>query len=122
MAFSATVLTWGLLEYWDAYEASGELQNALDGIKWPLDFFVKAHTSENEFYVQVGDGGSDHGYWGPPENMNMFRPSRKVDSQNPGSEPVAEAAAALAGGYLVFKDIGKLLIGTSYLSILFCDF
>lgn len=109
MAYSTTTLTWGLLEYWDAYEKTGELENALSGIKWALDFLAKAHTAPDEFYVQIGDGGADHGYWGPPENMDMWRPSRKVDAQNPGSEPAAEAAAALAAGYLVFKDIGEFL-------------
>jgi hypothetical protein len=33
MAWSTTVLTWGLLEYWDAYEKSGELANMLDSIR-----------------------------------------------------------------------------------------
>ena len=53
MAYSVTVLTWGLLRYNDAYVAAGELKNMLDCIKWPLDYFMKAHTSKYEFYAQV---------------------------------------------------------------------
>jgi hypothetical protein len=41
MAFTVTTLSWGLLEYWDAWDNSGELQNALNAIRWPLDYFIK---------------------------------------------------------------------------------
>lgn len=59
MAFSATTLAWGLLEYWDAYVKSGELQHMLDCIKWPLDFLVKAHAPDKQlFFVQVSRGGT----------------------------------------------------------------
>ena len=53
MASSVTVLTWGLLRYNDAYVAAGEIKNMLDSIKWPLDYFMKAHVSKFELYVQV---------------------------------------------------------------------
>lgn len=53
MAYSVTVLTWGLLRYNDAYVAAGEYKNMLACIKWPLDYFMKAHTSKYEFYAQV---------------------------------------------------------------------
>ena len=53
MAFSTTLLTWGLLEYRDAYLNSGELENMLDSIKWPLDYFIKAHVKPDVFYGQV---------------------------------------------------------------------
>ena len=55
MAYSVTVLTWGLLRYNDAYVEAGELKNMLDCIKWPLDYFMKAHPSKYEFYAQVGE-------------------------------------------------------------------
>ena len=53
MAFSTTLLTWGLLEYRDAYVKSGQLQHMLDCIKWPLDYFIKAHVKSDVFYGQV---------------------------------------------------------------------
>jgi len=45
----------------------------------------------------------DHAYFGTAESMTMSRPSYKSD----GAEPPAEAAAALASGYMVFKDTGN---------------
>ena len=53
MAWSTTVLNWGLIEYWDAYDKAGELHNALDGVKWPLDWLIKAHPDPDTFYCQV---------------------------------------------------------------------
>lgn len=53
MAYNVTVLTWGLLRYNDAYVAAGELKNMLDVTKWPLDYFMKAHTSNYKFHAQA---------------------------------------------------------------------
>ena len=61
MAYSVTMLSWGLIEYRDAYEAAGELAYGLDCIKWPLDYFIKAHVGKNKFYGQVC--WTDHLYW-----------------------------------------------------------
>ena len=53
MAASVTVLAWGLLEFKDAYQDAGELENMLDSIKWPLDYLIKCHTAKFELYGQV---------------------------------------------------------------------
>lgn len=53
MASSTTLLAWGLLEYKDAYEHSGQLENMYDCIRWPLEWMLKCHTGPNELYVQV---------------------------------------------------------------------
>jgi hypothetical protein len=64
--------------------------------------------------------------------MTMSRPSFSVTPQAPGSEPTAEATAALAVGYLVFKDEGTggarmllpgslaVSLGTSVLGVGIC--
>ena len=53
MAYSATVLAWGLVEYKKAYEAAGQYNHMLSSIKWATDYFIKAHTKKYEFYGQV---------------------------------------------------------------------
>ncbi|XP_048582488.1 endoglucanase A isoform X2 [Nematostella vectensis] len=103
MASSATVLAWGLVEYRDAYQAAGELDNALNSIKWATDYFIKAHTKKFEFYGQVGDGHVDHAYWGRPEDMTMQRPAFKITTSCPGSDLAGETAAALAAASIAFK-------------------
>ena len=109
MAGSVTVLTYGLLEFWDAYEASGELDNMLDCIKWPLDYFIKAHVSPDKFYGQVGDGHVDHAYWGRAENMNMHRPAWYISGSEGkhGSDLAGETAAAMAAGSIAFRKYGQ---------------
>ncbi|XP_061163624.1 endoglucanase 4-like [Saccostrea echinata] len=104
MAASTTLLAWGLLEYKDAYEKSGQLEYMYDCIRWPLEWMLKCHTGPNELYVQVGDGGQDHGFWGRPEDMTMSRPAFKITASRPGSDIAAEYAAAFAVSYLVFKE------------------
>ncbi|KAK3104722.1 hypothetical protein FSP39_008611 [Pinctada imbricata] len=104
MSASTTLLGWGLLQYKDAYQAAGLLDKMYDCIRWPLEWMLKCHTGPNELYVQVGDGAKDHAVWDRPESMTMARPAFKVDAQNPGSDVAGEYAAAMAVGYLVFKD------------------
>ena len=53
MAFSTTLLCWSLLEFPEAYNKSGQLDYMYDSIRWPLEYFVKCHTADNELYVQV---------------------------------------------------------------------
>ncbi|KAK7476109.1 hypothetical protein BaRGS_00032663 [Batillaria attramentaria] len=104
MAFSTTLLCWGLLEYKEAYSKAGQLDHMYDCIRWPLEYLVKCHTKPNELYVQVGNGQQDHTQWTSPELMDDNRPAYKVDASHPGSDVADETAAAMACGYLAFKE------------------
>src|SRR6266540_2337596 len=53
MAFTATMLSWSVLEYGDQMGAAKQLDPALDALKWITDFLVNAHPSDNVFYIQV---------------------------------------------------------------------
>lgn len=104
MSYTSTMLAWSLYEDKGAYEKSGQLKYIKDEIKWANDYFIKCHPEKDVYYYQVGDGGQDHSWWGPPEVMQMKRPSYKVDIKNPGSTVTAETAASLASAALIFKD------------------
>ena len=103
-AYTATMLSWSLIDSAPAYKAANEYKNALSQVKWGLNWLIKAHISPNSLVVMVGDPHKDHGVWGRPEDIRMTRPSYVVDEINGGTEPAAEAAAALAAGSVVFKD------------------
>ncbi|XP_071443162.1 uncharacterized protein [Hetaerina americana] len=103
MASTTTLLSWGLLSYHDAYAASGQLGPAIKAIKWATDYFIKCHVGPNEFYGQVGDFNLDHKFWGRPEDLNMSRPTYKIDANHPGSDLAGETAAALAAASLAFR-------------------
>lgn len=104
MAYTATVLAWGLVDNQAGYSAAGALSDGLKAVKWATDYFIKAHVSANVLYGQVGEGGPDHAYWGRPEDMTMSRPAYKIDTSHPGSDLAAETAAALAAASIVFKS------------------
>ncbi|XP_062574049.1 endoglucanase E-4-like [Saccostrea cucullata] len=103
MAATTTMLTWGLLRYKDAYQHSGQLDKMYECIRWPLEWLLKCHTGTNELYVQVGEGKS-HSVWDRPESITTRQPVFKVDENKPGSDVAGEYAAAMAAGYLAFKD------------------
>ncbi|UII27898.1 glycoside hydrolase family 9 protein [Fulvivirga maritima] len=104
MAFSATLLAWGGIEYEDGYVASGQMDYLKNNLRWVNDYFIKCHTAPNEFWGQVGNGGTDHAWWGSAEVMQMERPSYKIDASSPGSDLAGETAAALAAASIIFQD------------------
>lgn len=53
MASATTVLLWGFIDYFDSYKDSGLEDAMYDCVKWPLNYFMKAHTKKFEFYAQV---------------------------------------------------------------------
>jgi chitodextrinase len=104
MAYSTTMLAWGGIEYRDAYAQSGQLDYLLSNVKWATDYFIKAHSTPNELYGQVGAGGPDHAFWGPPEVMQMSRPAYKISASCPGSDLAGETAAAMAAASILFRS------------------
>ncbi|GAA0184241.1 hypothetical protein LIER_31529 [Lithospermum erythrorhizon] len=104
LAYTATVLSWSILEYGDQMKAASQLSSAQDSLKWITDFLINAHPSADVLYVQVGDPKLDHSCWDRPEDMRGKRPLTKVDTTAPGSDVAAETAAAMAAASLVFKS------------------
>ncbi|EPS64495.1 hypothetical protein M569_10284, partial [Genlisea aurea] len=104
MAFTATVLSWTILEYGDQMEATSQLHPAQESLRWITDYLANAHPSDNTLYVQVGDPKTDHGCWERPEEMTEARPLTQVNASSPGSDVAAETAAALAAASLVFRN------------------
>ncbi|MBQ1069858.1 glycoside hydrolase family 9 protein, partial [Micromonospora sp. D75] len=103
MAFSATMLAWGAVEYRDGYVASGQLTHLLNNLRFVNDYFVKAHPAPNVLYGQVGKGDDDHKWWGPAEVMPMARPAYKIDASCGGADLAGETAAAMAASSMVFR-------------------
>ncbi|KAK6926475.1 Glycoside hydrolase family 9 [Dillenia turbinata] len=103
MAYTITMLSWGVVEFGDKLEAKNELSNALDAIRWGTDYFMNAHPEPNVLYGVVGDGDSDHQCWERPEDMTTPRTAFKIDEGHPGSDLAGETAAALAAASIAFQ-------------------
>ncbi|RWW88649.1 hypothetical protein BHE74_00002467, partial [Ensete ventricosum] len=104
MAFTVTMLSWSVAEYGHAIASAGELEHALEAIKWGTDYFIKAHTHHDVLWAEVGDGDTDHYCWQRPEDMTTSRKAYKIDPDRPGSEVAGETAAAMAAASLVFRE------------------
>jgi endoglucanase len=101
MAYTASMLGWAMYEYGDAFQNSGQTIHLKNNLKFVLDYFVNCDQGTKLVY-QVGDGVTDHSWWGPVEciEKRMTRPSYAGN----GSCVVGQTAAALAIGYLVLGD------------------
>lgn len=106
MSYTASVLGWSIIEDYDAYKESGQIDYALNNVRWANEYFIKCHPEDEVYYYQVGNGGSDHSWWGPAEVIEnrMERPSYCVTKDAPGSAVCGESAASLAICSIVFKD------------------
>lgn len=103
MAFSATMLAWGGIDFAAGYNASGQMKYLKSNLRFVNDYFIRCHTAPNELYGQLGNGGADHAWWGSAEVMAMTRPAYKIDATKPGSDLAAETAAAMAAASILFK-------------------
>ncbi|KAL6227045.1 hypothetical protein ACLB2K_001004 [Fragaria x ananassa] len=125
MAFTATVLSWSILEYGEQMKKVKQLGHAHDSLKWITDYLINAHPSPNVLYIQVGDPELDHKCWQRPETMTERRPLVQINTSFPGTEVAAETAAAMASASLVFRKIdsaySKLLLKHAKQLFVFAD-
>ncbi|HRR77536.1 MAG TPA: glycoside hydrolase family 9 protein [Ruminococcus sp.] len=107
MAYSASMLAWGLYQYPDGVEQSGEMQNYVNNLEFVLDYFVDCDLGD-EVVIQVGNGTVDHTWWGPVEVLEYgmqdsgtsLAKARAVEKVSGGASCVlGDMAAALAAGY-----------------------
>ena len=117
MAASVNMLAWGGVEYTEAYQQAGQLDELLESVKWGTDYFLKAHETKggktDKLWVQVGEGGgaNDHGYWGTPESVeaNTTRNAFYIDASRPGSDVAASTSSAFVAASMLFDDAAELL-------------
>ena len=112
MSYSATMLNWGMIEFSDGYQKANQTEYAKSQVKYALDYFLQAYDegsdavspSDDKVHYQVGDGGADHAFWGPPESMTMDRPTYTCTSSLMCSEVAGGMSASLASGAILFAD------------------
>ena len=95
MAFSASVMAWGLYEYADGIDAVGQGEIYRNNLEFVLDYLAKCDLGDEVVY-QIGNGAADHKWWGCAElvELEMERPYYTCKA----SCVTAEMAAALAAG------------------------
>lgn len=53
MAFTITMLSWSVIQYREQLVTAGQLDYALEAIKWGTDYFIKCHPSPNVLWGEV---------------------------------------------------------------------
>lgn len=112
MANGLTTLAWGGIEYYDAYEKSGQLSHLVQNLKWVTDYLLNAFANDKPgeyvLYGQVANGEQDHQWWGSVEvvHYEMERPTYKIDTTCPGTELAGETSAAMASSSILFRQYG----------------
>ena len=111
MSWSNTMLAWGGIDYREAYQRSGQMDELMDAVKWGTDWFLKTHETDasgktSRLWVQVGDK-TDHYKWVAPEQIDKVtdRKSYYIDASRPGSDAAAGTASALASASMLFRGV-----------------
>ncbi|GKB58890.1 endoglucanase 24-like protein, partial [Tanacetum coccineum] len=103
MAFSTTMLAWGVVEFGDMMPPS-ELRDTLVAIRWSTDYLIQSVRYRGRIVVQVGDPVKDHNCWERPEDMDTDRTVYTVHAPNAASDVAGEMAAALAASSIAFRQ------------------
>lgn len=109
--YAATMLEMSYYQFPEAYTKNGlksHLQTIMD---YFCDYFKRCTVYDKSgkvvgFCYQVGEGGPDHGYWGPPESQTQDTRGKAyfATSSNPATDEVSVAIAALAMNYINFGN------------------
>ncbi len=106
-AYTASVLAWGYIQYKDAVEKAGLGEVYKNNVQWGLDY-VMACDKGDSVVGTIGDA-DDHVVWCSAEVYMRKHKLKFGDEERPYDEitdatTVALSAAALAEGYIMFKD------------------
>ena len=111
-AYSASMLAWGYIEYKDAVDNAGMGELYRNNLQWGLDYVMGCDMGNGKMVGTIGDfkgGSTDHNIWCSSEvylrkhhlnNGDWERPYDVIEN----ASVAGLSAAALAEGYLVFKD------------------
>ena len=106
-AYTASVLAWGYIQYKDAVDKAGLGEIYRNNIQWGLDYVMNCDKGDKVIGT-IGDS-DDHVVWCSAEVYMRKHKLKFDDEERPYDEitdstTVALSAAALAEGYIIFKD------------------
>lgn len=106
MAYSASMLAWGMYQYPDGLEKTGLAKTYQNNLEFVLDYLADCDKG-TEAVFQVGNGTMDHTWWGPiglieygmEDGGASYEAARATLKASKGCSAVfGEMAAALAAG------------------------
>ncbi len=103
--YTAVTLQWALYEFNDSFKSNNDTEH-LNVVLGQFNEYIKNCTFMDEngqvvaFCYQVGDGKTDHDYWGAPEVQPTERPAYFATAARPATDITSLAAAAMAADYI----------------------
>ncbi|KAF9125251.1 hypothetical protein BGW39_007538 [Mortierella sp. 14UC] len=104
LTFTLTEICYGAIEFFEGYTLADKSHHLDQTVRWGLDWLIKAHPNNNTLYVQVGVSEVDNNYWGPDTGIPNPRPSFFVSNLKPGTDVMADAAAAFLSCSLLYRE------------------
>ncbi|KFM24182.1 Endoglucanase A [Auxenochlorella protothecoides] len=101
MGQTVSFLAWSLLDFPTAYADAGTATPALNNIKLAATYLMKCHIGEYQYVGQIGNPGTDHSYWGRPEQQTGTRPAYTYTKETTASDLLGSVSAALTSSSLV---------------------
>ncbi len=110
-AYSASIMAWGYIQYKDAVDKAGLGEMYRNTVQWGLDYVMQCDR-DGKVIGTIGDfegGSTDHNIWCSAEVYLRKHHLNGGDWERPYDEiadscTIALCAAALAEGYIIFKD------------------
>lgn len=108
-AFTVSHLAWSVIDFKEGFKKTGDYEDALALVKWGAEFLISSHSQPNRIVAMFGNSTHDFNYFGPLEHKELWLKDAWGEScyatkDDPATEAVAEAAAALASTAILFKD------------------
>ncbi|KAF9923308.1 hypothetical protein FBU30_006629 [Linnemannia zychae] len=104
LTFTLAEICYGAIDFFEGYTLAGKTRHLDQMVRWGLDWLIKAHPNNNTLYVQVGVSEVDNNYWGPDTTIPLPRPSFFVSNLKPGTDVMADAAAAFASCSVLYRE------------------
>ena len=110
--YTAVTLQWAKYEFGDTIRANGDMSHMDEILSRFTEYIKKCTFMENgkviAFCTQVGEGESDHSYWGAPENQTTERKAHFATADTYASDILSQATAAMAADYVNTKNEDSL--------------
>ncbi|KAG0201075.1 hypothetical protein BGX33_010537, partial [Mortierella sp. NVP41] len=104
LTFTLTEICYGAIDFFEGYVLADKVHYLDQMVRWGTDWLIKAHPNNNTLYVQVGISEVDNNYWGPDTGIPTPRPSYFVSNLKPGTDAMADAAAAFAACSVLYRE------------------
>ncbi|KAF9537421.1 hypothetical protein EC957_008289 [Mortierella hygrophila] len=104
LTFSLAEICYGGIDFFEGYVLADKVHHLDQMVRWGTDWLIKAHPNNNTLYVQVGVSEVDNSYWGQDTGIPTPRPRFFVSNLKPGTDVMADAAAAFASCSVLYRE------------------